>query len=97
MEIARTSSTLGIVRSRSRSRRDFEFFSIYHNTACQVLYDRHTDRQTNRHTDGHEYSIVAVTFQSKGVPYLSLGTLEKVEMAHAHPLYTCKNKEEFYA
>ena len=42
MEIAWTSSTLGFVQSRSRSRRDFEIFlhspQYKHNTNSQVLY-----------------------------------------------------------
>ena len=35
MEIARTSSTLGIVQLRSRSRFDFEFFSPF--TTIQIV------------------------------------------------------------
>ena len=38
MKIPQMSSTLGIVGSRSRSWLDFEFFPIYHNTNCQLLY-----------------------------------------------------------
>ena len=38
MKIARTCSTLGIVRLRSSHSMTLKFFSIYHNTNCQVLY-----------------------------------------------------------